>query len=149
MTDPSPPASPGRIAALNDGLHTLRLLIGLAVLLFISSLLGTITTAAPDTLYLHMVLWFCGQIAGIAVAIATLRWLRRRRFGALPCARVARPRDAILYIAASLGGALALLGFVPVIFAGAASGVDLAIAGLGLLLLCAGLRAAFLYVLRP
>ena len=47
------------------------------------------------------------------------------------------------------GGALALLGFVPVIFAGAASGVDLAIAGLGLLLLCAGLRAAFLYVLRP
>ena len=29
------------------------------------------------------------------------------------------------------------------------AGTPLAIAGLGLLLLCAGLRAAFLYVLRP
>jgi len=54
-----------------------------------------------------------------------------------------------MLVGAGVGGLLGLLGFVPGILAGAASGVDWAIAGLGLLLLAASLREAALYVLRP
>jgi len=138
-----------RIARVREHLRALRMLLGLTVLLLIGALVGATATAPLRSLYLHMGLWLAGQCAAIVGVVAALRWLRRRRFGARPCARVARPSDAILYIGACLGGALALLGFLPEILGGAATGVAWAIAGLGLALLVAGLRAALLYVLRP
>lgn len=138
-----------RIARVREHLRALRMLLGLTVLLLIAALVGATATAPLRSLYLHMGLWLLGQVAAILGVVAALRWLRRRRFGARPCARIARPSDAILYIGACLGGALALLGFLPEILGGAATGVAWAIAGLGLALLVAGLRAAILYVLRP
>ena len=75
--------------------------------------------------------------------------LRRRRFGARPSSRLRRPSDAILYVAATVGGFLALLGFAPRLLAGGAEGIDACIAAIGGVLLIVGLRAALLHVLRP
>jgi hypothetical protein len=138
-----------RIHALQDRLRSLRLLLGLLVLLGLASLVGAARSAPLDGLYLHIALWFAAQLAALAVIVFGLRWLRRRRFGALPSTRLRRTSDALLYLAAAVGGALALLGFVPVIVADAAAGVDWAIAAMGLLLLLAGLRAGVLHVVRP
>ena len=138
-----------RIAAWKQRLYAIRLLLAVVLLLAIASLIGATVTASLDALYLHIGLWFLGQLAAIALTLLGLRALRRRRFGALPSSRARLAGDVLLYIGACVGGLLALLGFVPGILAGTATGVDWAIAGLGLLLLGAGLRAAILYVLRP
>lgn len=139
----------GRIATLKQRLYTLRIGLAVLLLLAIASLIGATVTASLRSLYLHIGLWFLGQLAAIALTLLGLRALRRRRFGALPSSRARIAGDVLLYVGACEGGLLALLAFVPGILAGVAAGVDWAIAGLGLLLLGAGLRAAILYVLRP
>ncbi|MBA3545946.1 MAG: hypothetical protein H0T76_05660 [Nannocystis sp.] len=130
-------------------LYATRLLLAVLLLLAIASLVGATTTAGPRSLYPHLALWFFGQIAVIAATLLGLRALRRRRFGLVTGSRARPAGDVLLYIGSCVGGLLALLGFAPRILAGTAQGVDWAIAGLGLLLLGAGLRAAILYVLRP
>jgi uncharacterized membrane protein len=144
-----PRAQLARIAGWRQHLHALRLLLAVALLLAIASLIGATTTAGLRSLYLHLALWFLAQIAVIAATLLGLRALRRRRFGAAPSGVVRRPGDVLLHIGACVGGLLALLAFVPGILSGPADGVQWAIAGLGLVLLAAGLRAAILYVLRP
>lgn len=137
-----------RLGALSDGLRSARLLLGLLVVIALASIVGAARTAAVDSLYLHIGGWFVGQCLVIVGACLGLAALRRRRFGARPSTRLRRPSDALLYVAATMGGTLALLGFVPAILAGTAAGTDLAIAALGAVLLIAGLRAAILHVLR-
>lgn len=137
------------IAAWKQRMHATRLLLAVLVLLALTSLGGATMTASLRSLYLHMALWFLGQLAAIVAALLGLRALRRRRHGEAPSRLVRHLSDVLLYIGASVGGLLALLGFVPRILATTADGVDWAIAGLGLVLLGAGLRAAILYVLRP
>lgn len=137
-----------RIAAWKRRLHATRLLLALLVLLALSSLIGATVTASLRALYLHIALWFFGQLVAILGVLLGLRALRRRRHGAAPSPLVRHLGDVLLYIGA-LGGLLALLGFVPRLLGPAAEAVDWVIAGLGLVLLAAGLRAAILYVLRP
>ena len=138
-----------RHARVRDRLRGLRLLLGLVLLLGISSLIGAKATALPQTIQLHIALWFFGQCAVIVGAVALLRLLRRRRFGALPSSRLPRASDGLVYIAATVGGALALTAFAPRLTTGAAAGHDWLIVGLGLVLLASGLRGAALYLLRP
>ncbi len=137
------------IARWKRRLYAIRLLLAVVLLLAIASLIGATTTAGLRSLYLHIALWFFGQIAVIVATLLGLRALRRRRFGAATSSGARLAGDVLLYIGSCVGGLLALLGFLPMILAGTAEGVDWAIAGLGLLLLGAGLRAAILYVLRP
>jgi uncharacterized membrane protein len=138
-----------RIAAWKSRLYAIRLLLAVLMLLAIAALIGATVTADLDSLYLHIALWFLGQLAVIALTLFGLRALRRRRFGNAPASHARLAGDVLLYIGACVGGLLALLAFVPRILGGTASGVDWAITGLGLLLLGAGLRAAILYVIRP
>lgn len=138
-----------RIAAWKQRLYAIRLLLAVVMLLAIAALIGATVTASVNTLYLHIALWFFGQVAAITLTLLGLRALRRRRFGATPSSRARLAGDVLLYVGACAGGLLALLGFVPRILDATASGIDWAIAGLGLLLLGAGLRAAILYVVRP
>jgi len=138
-----------RIAAWKQRMYAIRLLLAVVLLLAMASWIGATVTAGLRSLYLHIGLWFFGQIAAIALTLLGLRALRRRRHGAAPSSRVRLAGDVLLDIGAFVGGLLALLGFVPRILASTATGVDWAIAGLGLVLLGAGLRAAILYVVRP
>lgn len=138
-----------RIAAWKQRLYTIRIALAVLVLLAIASLIGATVTASLRSLYLHIGLWFFGQLAAIALTLIALRALRRRRFGLSPSSRTRRDGDVLLYVGSFVGGLLALLGFVPTILAGLATGIDWAIASLGLLLLAASLRSAILYVLRP
>jgi len=138
-----------RIAAWQRRLYAIRLLLAVVMLLAIAALIGATMTASLGSLYLHIAMWSFGQIAAIALTLLGLRALRRRRFGATPSSRARLAGDVLLSIGACVGGLLALLGFVPRILGATASGIDWAIAGLGLLLLGAGLRAAILYVVRP
>jgi uncharacterized membrane protein len=138
-----------RIAAWKQRLYTIRIALAVLVLLAIASLIGATVTASLRSLYLHLGLWFFGQLAAIALTLLGLRALRRRRFGASPSSRTRRAGDVLLYVGSFVGGLLALLAFAPAILAGVATGIDWAIAGLGLLLLAASLRSAILYVLRP
>ena len=138
-----------RIAAWKQRLYAIRLLLAVAMLLAIAALIGATVTASVNTLYLHIALWFFGQVAAITLTLLGLRALRRRRFGASPSSRTRRAGDVLLYVGSFVGGLLALLAFAPAILAGVATGIDWAIAGLGLLLLAASLRSAILYVLRP
>ena len=151
--DPKDRSDPRRalraIFSLRDGLRALRLLLGLVVLLFISSLVGAGLTADFRSLYLHMALWCAGQLALVTVGLLALRHLRARRFGDLPSRRIRTPGDVLLHVDAVLGGALALLGFLPAIVADTTPRVDWLIVGLGLVLLAAGLRGAVLHVSRP
>ena len=138
-----------RHARVRDRLRSLRLVLGLMLLLGLSSLIGAKETALPQTVQLHIALWSLGQCSVIAGTVALLRLLRRRRFGALPSSRLPRTSDGLVYIAATVGGALALTAFAPRLATGAASGLDGVIVGLGLVLLGSGLRGAALYLLRP
>lgn len=151
--DPKDRSDPQRalraIFSLRDGLRALRLLLGLVVLLFISSLVGAGLTGDFRSLYLHMALWCGGQLAVVLVGLLALRHLRARRFGATPSPRIRNAGDVLLHVDAVLGGALALLGFLPRALAERTPGVDWLILGLGLVLLAAGLRGAVLHVLRP
>jgi hypothetical protein len=144
-----PRAQLARIAAWKQRMHATRLLLAVLVLLALSSLGGATLTASLRSLYLHMGLWFFGQVGAIVAALLGLRALRRRRHGLAPSGLVRHVSDVLLHVGAAVGGLLALLGFVPRILTGPAEAVDWAIAALGLLLLGAGLRAAILYVLRP
>jgi len=147
--EPDPKARPvATHARVRDRLRSLRLVLGLVLLIGLSALIGASATATPRTVHLHVGLWFFGQCATIAGAVASLRLLRRRRFGALPSTRLPRTSDGLVYIAATVGGALALTAFAPRLI-GTASGLDWIIVGLGLVLLAAGLRGAALYLLRP
>jgi 4-amino-4-deoxy-L-arabinose transferase-like glycosyltransferase len=137
-----------RVLRVREVLRVTRIGLGLVVILGISALLAATATAPLDRLYVGIAAWFFGQVAAIAAVLAGLRAIRRRRFGAAPSSRLRRPSDVMLYVAAAAGGALALAGFAPPIAAGAATGVDVAIAAIGLALALAGLRAAGLYVLR-
>lgn len=137
-----------RIHRVREALRCTRVGLGLVVLLGLSALVGAGRTAPLDRLYLGIAAWFFGQVAILAALVFGLHAVRRRRFGGRPSTRIRQPSDALLYVAATAGGGLALAGFAPAIAAGAGSGVDLAIAGLGLLLLLGGLRAAALHVLR-
>ncbi len=146
---PDPGDRPSTHAVVRDRLRSLRLVLGLVLLIGLSSMIGASATATPPTVHLHIALWFLGQCAAIAALVASLRLLRRRRFGALPSSRLPRTSDGLVYIAAAVGGALALTAFAPRITTGAASGLDWVIVGLGLVLFAAGLRGAALYLLRP
>ncbi len=135
-----------RIFRVRDGLRALRMLLGLLVLLFIASLVGASSTADPSSLYLHMTLWALAQLVLIALSLFVLRALRARRFGAVPSTRIRDAADVLLHIDATLGGLVALLGFGPQLALGGAPGIDWLIAGIGLVLLLAGLRGAVMYV---
>ena len=148
---------PGSHAALRERLRQLRLSLALLVLLGLAALVGATHSAPRSTgssaaLIGHIALWLAAQLALIAALVLGLRWLRRRRFGALPSTRLRRPSDVLLHVGAGLGGALALLGFLPAITAGSAAGsttgLDWVIASTGLVLLAVAVRAAALHVTR-
>jgi type IV secretory pathway VirB2 component (pilin) len=144
---------PGSHAALRERLRQLRLSLALLVLLGLAALLAASRSAPREAgsstaLLGHVAGWLAAQLAVIAAILLGLRWLRRRRFGALPSTRLRRPSDVLLHVGAGLGGALALLGFLPALAAGRAAGLDWAIASTGLVLLAVGLRAAALHVTR-
>jgi hypothetical protein len=151
--DPKDSSDPRRtlraIFTLRDGLRAFRLLLGLVVLLFISSLVGAGLTADLRSLYLHMALWCIGQCTVVALCVLALRRLRTHRFGALPSPRIRDTGDVLLHVDAVLGGLLALLGFLPRILAARPEPLDWIIVALGVALLIAGLRGALLHVLRP
>lgn len=135
-----------KVQRVRELLRSTRVVLGLIVLLGLSSL--AMASGGPLAgLYGRIFLWFFGQVAAIAAAVALLRALRRRRFGSTSSTRMRAPSDALLAIAAMVGGVIALVGFVPVV--GAGRGIDVAIVAIGTLLAAGGLRAAGLYLLRP
>jgi len=146
---PDPKDRPvARHAVVRDRLRSLRIVLGLFLLLGLSSMIGASRTASPSQVQLHMGLWFAAQCAAIAASVAALRWLRRRRFDR-PSSTIPRTSDGLVYIAATVGGALALAAFSPRVFLGPGAALDWLIVVIGLVLLVAGLRGAALYLLRP
>lgn len=138
-----------RLARVQEIIRCTRVGLGLLVLLALGSLIGAASTAAPATnLYGAIALWFLAQAGLLAAAVLGLRALRRRRFGRSPSPLVRAPSDALLYVAACAGGALALAAFGPALVAGPASITAIACVGFGVILLLGGLRGALLYVLR-
>ena len=141
--------SPARHDVVRDRLRSLRLILGLSLLLGLASMIGASTTATPAVIRTHIALWFLAQVSVIVGAVYLLRLIRRLRFGELPSSRVRRTSDGLVYIAAAVGGALALLAFAPRVLAGAATAIDWLVVAIGLVLFVAGMRAAVLHVLRP
>ena len=147
QADPKDRPAP-RHAVVRDRLRSLRLVLGLFLLLGLSSMIGASRTATPTQVQLHTGLWFALQCVMIAGSVAALRWLRRRRFEQ-PSSHVPRTSDGLVYVAATVGGLLALAAFTPRVFTGAGAALDWLIVVIGLVLLIAGLRGAALYLLRP
>lgn len=146
---PDPKDSPvARHAVVRDRLRSLRIVLGLVLLLGLSSMLGASRTATPSQVQLHIGVWFGVQCLVIAGSVAALRWLRRRRFDR-PSSYMPRTSDGLVYIAATVGGALALAAFSQRVLMGAGAALDWLIVVIGLVLLIAGLRGAALYLLRP
>jgi hypothetical protein len=136
-----------KIQRVREVLRCTRVVLGLVVLLGLSSLY--LASAGPIAgMYARIFLWLAIQALAIAGVVFILRAIRRRRFGAAPSARIRKPSDALLAVAATVGGTIALVGFTPDLLAGSGRAIDLAIVGIGALLAAGGLRIAGLYVLR-
>ncbi|HEY0136001.1 MAG TPA: hypothetical protein VGB85_18070, partial [Nannocystis sp.] len=121
-----------RHEVVRDRLRSLRLILGLILLLGLASMIGASKTATPAVVRTHIALWFLAQCSIIVGAVYLLRLVRRLRFGALPSSCLHRTSDGLVYIAAAVGGALALLAFAPRALAGAATGVDWLVVVIGL-----------------
>lgn len=137
-----------KIRRVREVLRGTRMVLGLIVVLGLSSLGIATNTATPDRLYAAIAGWFFGQVVLLALAAAGLRALRRRRFGARPSTRVPRTSDALLHVASVAGGLLALLLCGHTAAGGGVDAVTIGAGVLGLALLISGLRMAALYVLR-
>lgn len=136
------------VQRVREALRSTRMALGLVVLLGLSSLFAAAATCRPEQMYAGIAAWLFGQVVVLAVAVAGLRGLRRRRFGARPSPRIRRTSDALLHVAATAGGLLALAVFVPNVIEGRADAGTIAAACLGTALLVSGLRTAWLYALR-
>lgn len=137
-----------RVQRVRETLRSTRLVLGLFVLLGLSSLFAATTTVAVDSLVAGIAGWFFAQVATLGLAALGLRALRRRRFGSRPSTRIHHTSDALLVVSAVAGGSLALLGFLPDVLHGRTKPMSLIILTLGAVLLLGGLRSAILYVAR-
>ena len=133
---------------MRDRLRSLRLILGLSLLLGLAAMIGASKTATPAVIRTHIALWFLAQCSLVVGAVYLLRLLRRLRFGALPSSRLRRTSDGLVHVAATAGGALALLAFAPRVVSGAATGLDWLVVVTGLVLFIVGVRAAVLHVAR-
>lgn len=145
---PDAPPSADVFATWRRRFVAIRLALMLAILMAIVALIAAARTFPPLHIVRGIVAWLFGQALVYAGLVLGLRALRRRRFGTAASARMDGLDDVLLHLGGGVGGAFALLLYVPEIAAGAADGVGWLLAGLGAVLLLFAARGALLYVLR-